>query len=97
MNTSDEFLMYLRKSRADIEAEARGEGETLKRHEKILAELSHKMGIHIPEENIFREIVSGETIAARPEMQKVLSLVESGSKKGVFVVEAPDLQPFLST
>ena len=28
------YCMYLRKSRADIEAEERGEGETLKRHEK---------------------------------------------------------------
>jgi len=83
--------MYLRKSRADLEAEARGEGETLKRHEKILTNLAHKMGIYIPEENIFREIVSGETIAARPEIQKVLSIVESGDKKGVFVMEVERL------
>ena len=88
---SDEYLMYLRKSRKDIEAELSGEGETLKRHEKILTELSQKMNIHIPEENIFREIVSGETIASRPEMQKVLSLVETGTKKGVFVMEVERL------
>lgn len=88
---SDDYLMYLRKSRKDIEAELSGEGETLKRHEKILTELAKKMGIHIPEENIFREIVSGETIASRPEMQKVLSLVESGTKKGVFVMEVERL------
>jgi DNA invertase Pin-like site-specific DNA recombinase len=89
--SNDDYLMYLRKSRADLEAEARGEGETLKRHEKILTDLSHSMGIHIPEENIFREVVSGETIDARPEMQKVLSIVESGTKKGVFVVEVERL------
>lgn len=88
---SDDYLMYLRKSRKDIEAELSGEGETLKRHEKILMDLSQKMNIHISEENIFREIVSGETIASRPEMQKVLSLVETGTKKGVFVMEVERL------
>ncbi|NMA85098.1 MAG: resolvase, partial [Epulopiscium sp.] len=34
------YCMYLRKSRADIEAEARGEGETLARHKKILLDLA---------------------------------------------------------
>jgi hypothetical protein len=29
-------MIYLRKSRVDAEAEARGEGETLIRHEKML-------------------------------------------------------------
>jgi site-specific DNA recombinase len=29
-----EYCMYLRKSRADLDAEARGEGETLARHRK---------------------------------------------------------------
>ena len=32
--------MYLRKSRADIEAEKLGEGETLKRHKDILTKLA---------------------------------------------------------
>ena len=31
-----EYSLYLRKSRADLEAEERGEGETLARHEKML-------------------------------------------------------------
>lgn len=35
-----QYCIYLRKSRADIEAEARGEGETLARHEHALLELS---------------------------------------------------------
>ncbi len=83
--------MYLRKSRADLEAEARGEGETLERHHKILTELAYKMGIHIPEENIYRELVSAETIASRPVMQQLLSEVEQGKWKGVFVVEVERL------
>lgn len=44
-------------------------------------------GKMIPEENIFREVVSGETIADRPEMRKVLSRLESAKIKGVIVVE----------
>jgi hypothetical protein len=55
--------MYLRKSRADAEAEARGEGETLLRHEKALLELAKRL--HIGIRKIYWEIVSGETIAAR--------------------------------
>lgn len=85
------YCMYLRKSRADLEAEARGEGETLKRHEKILLELARKMNIFIGEDAIYREIVSAETIASRPVMQQLLSEVEQGKWKGVFVAEVERL------
>jgi DNA invertase Pin-like site-specific DNA recombinase len=81
--------MYLRKSRADEEAEARGEEETLKRHERILLALSRKMNIVISK--IYREVVSGETIAERPEIQNLLRDVEQGLWKGVFVVEVERL------
>lgn len=79
------YCLYLRKSRADAEAEARGEGETLARHEKILLELAKKMKLNITE--IYREVVSGETIAARPVMQHLLQEVEKGIWDGVLVVE----------
>ena len=36
----DVYAIYLRKSRADLEAEKLGEGETLARHRKILEELA---------------------------------------------------------
>lgn len=83
------YCAYLRKSRTDIEAEARGEGETLSRHKKILEELSLKL--KKPIKNYYTEIVSGETIVARPIMQNLLSEVESGLWKGVFVVEVERL------
>ena len=83
------YAIYLRKSRADAEAEARGEGETLARHEKMLLDLAEKMGIKIGK--IYREIVSGETIEARPEIQKLLSDVKKGMWKGVLVVEVERL------
>lgn len=83
------YCMYLRKSRADLEAEARGEGETLKRHEKILLELAKKLNLNVTK--IYREIVSGETIAARPVMQELLADVEKGMWEGVLVVEVERL------
>jgi AraC-like DNA-binding protein len=39
------YCIYLRKSRADLEAESHGEGETLKRHQDILLALAKKMNI----------------------------------------------------
>jgi DNA invertase Pin-like site-specific DNA recombinase len=83
------YVIYLRKSRADLEAEYRGEGETLVRHEKILLELAKKQNLSIGK--IYREIVSGETIASRPQMQLLLSEVEQGKWEGVLVVEVERL------
>lgn len=81
--------MYLRKSRADMEAEARGEGETLARHERILIELAKQMKLNITA--IHREIVSGETISSRPVMQQLLTEVEQGIWSGVLVMEVERL------
>ena len=58
------YCLYLRKSRADIDAEANGEMETLARHEKILLDLAKRMHLDVTE--IYREVVSGETISSRP-------------------------------
>lgn len=80
-------IMYLRKSREDAELEKYGEGETLTRHYNILTELAKRHNIVVSDEYIFREVVSGESIDARPEIQKVLKLVESGIVRNVLVVE----------
>ena len=80
-----EYAAYYRKSRADYEAEARGEGETLKRHEIIINKLAESM--HIKIGGIYKEIVSGDSIEARPEVQALLEDVRRGRWKGVFVVE----------
>lgn len=85
------YCIYLRKSRADVEAEARGEGETLARHEKMLMDLAARMRIAIGPDAIYREIVSGETIAARPIMQRLLAEIEQGVWDGVFVTEVERL------
>ncbi|MCI1958624.1 MAG: recombinase family protein [Clostridia bacterium] len=84
-----QYCLYLRKSRADLEAEERGELETLARHEKLLLELAKKYKYNIVA--IYKEIVSGESIAARPVMQQLLSEVEQGMWTGVLVVEVERL------
>ena len=80
-----EYAVYLRKSRADIEAEAKGEGETLSRHRKMLMDLAEKKKIRIGK--IYKEIVSGDSICDRPKVQQLLNDVRSGIWKGVLVVE----------
>lgn len=86
----DEILVYLRKSRADdplLSVE-----EVLQKHETILDEFCERtFGEKISENNKFREIVSGETIADRPEVQKVLRLAESPKIKAILVVEVQRL------
>lgn len=83
------YCLYLRKSRADVEAEKAGEGETLARHEHALLELARRQHLDVTE--IYREIVSGETIAARPVMQRLLTEVEDGLWTGVLVMEVERL------
>lgn len=86
---SEKYCAYLRKSRADRDAELRGEEETLARHKHILTELSEKM--HKPISRFYSEVVSGETISDRPVMQELLSDVEADMWAGVFVVEVERL------
>ena len=81
-----ELLEYLRKSRSDdpsLSVE-----EVLEKHEAILNEYAENhLNGHIPEENIYREIKSSETIDDRPEMLKLLKRIESPKIKGILVVE----------
>ena len=82
----EEVIDYLRKSQSDdplltIE-------EVLAKHEAILDEMSEKLlGGKVPEENKYREVVSGETLKDRPEINIVLRRIESPKIKAVKVVE----------
>ena len=87
----DEVLMYLRKSRADdpmLSVE-----EVLSKHEERLDEWVEKnLSAPIPIENRFKEIVSGgDSIADRPEFQKILKLIEQPNIKAVLCVETSRL------
>lgn len=83
------YCIYLRKSRADYEAEQRGEGETLSRHRSILTALAahnrHPIG------HIYEEIVSGETLSERPQARQLLADLAAGRWQGVYVMEVERL------
>lgn len=79
------YAIYLRKSRKDLEAEAKGEGETLMRHLQMLTELAKNQELHI--EKVYAEVVSGESIQNRPQMQLLLKDVEEKRYDGVLVAE----------
>lgn len=81
--------IYLRKSRADLMAEASGEGETLSRHRQTLLETADRL--HLAVGKIYPEVVSGETIAARPQMQQLLADLEAGLWDAVLVMEVARL------
>lgn len=92
----DEMIVYLRKSRSDdptLTVE-----EVLAKHETILNEWQERnLDTLVPSKNVFREVVSGETINSRPEFKKLLKRIESPKIKAVLVVECarlgrPDLE-----
>ena len=83
MNPNGIYAMYLRKSRA--EEQESGNFETLDHHYQILSDLATKYGIKVSK--VYKEIMSGDSIQARPEMQKLLEEVKLGIYDGVLVTE----------
>lgn len=73
--------LYLRKSREDEELK----GETLARHETMLTEYCARHSLNIVK--VYKEVVSGENIANRPQMQKLLDDVSDKLYDGVVCVE----------
>lgn len=78
------YAIYLRKSRKDDDA---GFADTLSRHEKMLMEYADRMGLAVHEQDLYREIVSGESIEARPQMQRLLKAVEMRTCTAVLCIE----------
>lgn len=84
--TPDDVLMYLRKSQADDPLMS--VDEVLEKHERMLDDWSDRnLRGRIPTENRYREIVSGETLKDRPEVNKLLRRIESPRIRAVIVVE----------
>lgn len=82
--------MYLRKSRSDDPHET--VEQVLAKHERILQNYAKAMlDQTIPEEYIYREVVSGETIEDRPEIKRVFTTIQSSEIKGVLVVDCQRL------
>lgn len=85
----EQYVKYLRKSRFDRDYADLSIEETLKRHEAILDKLASDRGFYVVK--TYYEVVSGESIAARPEVQKLLEEVNAGIYAGVLVVDVERL------
>lgn len=83
------FCAYLRKSRADEFRESMGEYETLGHHRQALEALASKLGITVSE--WYCEIGSAESIADRPQMQRLLSDIRYNRWDGVLCMEVERL------
>ena len=84
--TWEQYIIYLRKSRQDDPRET--VEEVLAKHEAMLQEYAvREFGHKIPEANIYREVVSGESISEREEIKLVLERISDPNIKGVLVVE----------
>lgn len=84
-NGVEKWAIYLRKSRADLEAEKDGAGETLARHKRILTDLAARKGIFV--EEIYEEIVSGaDSIEDRKEIKRLIQDCYNGRFTGILVM-----------
>ncbi|EQF24812.1 resolvase, N terminal domain protein [Clostridioides difficile CD160] len=77
--------IYLRKSRADEEAEHRGEFETLSRHKTTLLKLAKEQSLNVID--IKEELISGESIEYRPKMIELLDEVKNNNYDAVLVMD----------
>ena len=62
--------------------------EVLTKHERIIKDYCLRTwNAPLPEKKIFREVQSGETIASRPVMQHLISLIQEKEVEAVLVVD----------
>ena len=85
----DQYAMYLRKSREDRDKEKHGAEDTLKRHREILTDHAARHGLYIAK--TYEEVVSGETIKDRPQMQQLIKDCFAGKYRGVLVKDVSRL------
>lgn len=86
----DELVSYIRKSRTDDPTLTLE--EVLQKQEFELREYAERVfGGWLPESRIYREVASSETINERPEICKILKMIESPSIRGVYVREVERL------
>ena len=81
----ERYLMYLRKSRMDTDFEEVSIAETLSRHRTTLEKFCKSKRLNVVE--VLEEVVSGESLAARPQMMRLLELVSTGSYAGVVCMD----------
>lgn len=76
--------IYLRKSRAE---EHMSLDETLGRHMATLTEYAQKYGYLVDEADIYKEVISGESLFARPEMLRLMEAVSAGKYEAVLCMD----------
>ena len=81
----EEYIMYLRKSRMDTDFDEVSIEETLNRHRAILTEFAKSRNLNVA--LVLEEVVSGESLYARPQMLHLLELASSGKYAGVICVD----------
>ena len=89
LHSMDKYAIYLRKSRADRDSGDETPEEVVARHKRILLDLAARKGLYI--EKIYEEVVSGETIKDREEIQNLINDCYAGKYKGILVVEVTRL------
>lgn len=76
--------IYLRKSRAE---EHMSLEDTLGRHLAALTAYAEKYGFLVEEADIYKEVVSGESLFARPQMLRLMEAVSAGKYEAVLVMD----------
>lgn len=79
------YAVYLRKSRADDPHEPLE--ETLRKHRDQLNAYMLQQGISVVPEDVYEEVVSGDSLYARPQMLRLLEAVEAGRYAGVLCID----------
>ena len=74
--------MYLRKSRAE---EHRSLEETLSKHRAALTAFARRQGLTITD--VYEEVVSGESLFARPQMLRLLEAAGAGRYDAVLCMD----------
>ena len=80
-----QYLEYLRKSQMDRDFDDLSVEETLKRHRKTLDEFARQNKLNVTV--ILEEVVSGESLSARPQMMKALELISTGEFDGIICMD----------
>lgn len=79
------YIMYLRKSRTDRGYAEESVELTLSRHRERLEELCARLGIQC--DMVLQEVSSADSITGRPEMIRLLQMVETGAYDGVVCID----------
>jgi site-specific DNA recombinase len=76
--------MYLRKSRAE---EHMSLEDTLRRHKAALTAYAERYGYQVLPEDIYEEVVSGESLFSRPKMLQLMEAVSAGKYEAVLCMD----------